>query len=149
VAVGGFVIGNHSDTHPEFTTLSDAQVRAQVLNGQRSILLASGAETRPLFRFPFGDVNSRVLGIVNGMGYVGVRWTVDSLGWQGTSGGMTVQRVVDRVLAALQPGEIVLMHVGSHPTDHSMLDAAALPQIVDAIRARGYRFVTMGALTGQ
>jgi peptidoglycan/xylan/chitin deacetylase (PgdA/CDA1 family) len=148
VAVGGFLVGNHTDTHPELTTLSDAQVRAQVLNAQSSILVANGAETRPFFRFPFGDANSRVLSIINGLGYVGVRWTVDSLGWQGTSGGMTVQKVADRVLGALQPGEIVLMHVGSHPTDHSMLDAAALPQIIDAIRARGYGFVTLGALVG-
>jgi peptidoglycan-N-acetylglucosamine deacetylase len=75
-----------------------------------------------------------------------VCWTVDSLGWQETSGGQAVQ-VVDRVVAALQPGEIVLMHVGSRTTDGSMLDAAALPQIVDANRARGYTFVTMTALT--
>ncbi|HKA82214.1 MAG TPA: polysaccharide deacetylase family protein [Acidimicrobiales bacterium] len=148
VAVSGFVVGNHTDTHPELTTLSDAQVRAELSSAQRSILLANGAETRPLFRFPFGDVDSRVLGIANGMGYVGVRWTVDSLGWQGTSGGMTAQKVFDRVMAGLQPGEIVLMHVGSHPTDKSMLDAAALPRIIDAMRARGYTFVTMSALTG-
>jgi peptidoglycan/xylan/chitin deacetylase (PgdA/CDA1 family) len=146
--VAGFVVGNHSDTHPEFTTLSDAEIVAQVQNAQQSILLSSGVETRPLFRFPFGDVDSRVLGTVNSLGYVGVRWTVDTLGWQGTSGGMTVQRVIDRVLAGLQPGEIVLMHVGSHPTDRSMLDAAALPWVIDAIRARGYSFVTMSALTG-
>jgi peptidoglycan/xylan/chitin deacetylase (PgdA/CDA1 family) len=149
IAVAGFLIGNHSDTHPELTTLPDAQVQAEVLNAQRSILLTNGAEVRPLFRFPFGDVDGRVLGLVNNLGYVPVRWTVDTLGWQGTSGGMTVQRVVDRVMAALQPGEIVLMHVGSHPTDRSMLDAAALPQIIDAIRARGYGFVTLSALTGQ
>ena len=148
VAVAGFVVGNHSDTHPQFTSLSDAQIVAEVGNAQQSILLTSGVETRPLFRFPFGDVDSRVLGIVNSLGYVGVRWTVDTLGWQGTSGGMTVQRVIDRVLAGLQPGEIVLMHVGSHPTDGSMLDAAALPTVIDAIRARGYSFVTMSALTG-
>jgi peptidoglycan/xylan/chitin deacetylase (PgdA/CDA1 family) len=148
IAVAGFVVGNHSDTHPQFTTLSDAQIVAQVQNAHQSIFLTSGVETRPLFRFPFGDVDSRVLGTVNSLGYVGVRWTVDTLGWQGTSGGMTVQRVIDRVLAGLQPGEIVLMHVGSHPTDRSMLDAAALPWIIDAIRARGYGFVTMSALTG-
>jgi len=148
IAVGGYVVGNHSDTHPELTTLSDAQVRAEVQNAHWYNLVTLGAETRPFFRFPFGDVDGRVLGIVNGLGYVGVRWTVDTLGWQGTSGGMTVQRVVDRVLAGLQPGEIVLMHVGSHPTDRSMLDAAALPQIIDEIRARGYDFVTVSALTG-
>ena len=89
-----------------------------------------------------------MLGIVNDMDYAAVRWTVDTLGWQGTSGGMTVQKVIDRVLAALQPGEIVLMHVGSHPTDGSMLDAAALPQVIDQIRARGYSFVTLSALAG-
>jgi hypothetical protein len=31
------------------------------------------------------------------------------------------------------------MHVGSHPTDGSMLDAAALPQIIDAIRPAATR----------
>ena len=150
VAVSGFVVGNHTDTHPYpgLTYLTtDAQVRSEVTNGQRAILLANGVESRPLFRFPYGDVNTRVLGMVNALGYVGVRWTVDTLGWQGTDGG-TVQDVVNRVMAALQPGEIVLMHVGSNPEDRTMYDAAALPQIIDAIRARGYTFVTLDALTG-
>jgi peptidoglycan/xylan/chitin deacetylase (PgdA/CDA1 family) len=150
VAVSGFLVGNHSDTHPQpgLTALNDSQVQVEVSRAQTAVLLANGAETRPYFRFPFGDVDSRVLGIVNDMDYAAVRWTVDTLGWQGTSGGMTVQKVIDRVLAALQPGEIVLMHVGSHPTDGSMLDAAALPQVIDQIRARGYSFVTLSALAG-
>ena len=38
------------------------------------------------------------------------------------------------------------MHVGSNPADRSTLDASALPTIIDAIRARGYSFVTMNAL---
>jgi peptidoglycan/xylan/chitin deacetylase (PgdA/CDA1 family) len=54
-----------------------------------------------------------------------------------------VQKVVDRVLAGLRPGEIVIMHVGSHPTDHSTLDAEALPRIIEEIQARGYDFVTV------
>jgi peptidoglycan/xylan/chitin deacetylase (PgdA/CDA1 family) len=37
----------------------------------------------------------------------------------------------------------VLMHVGSHPTDGSMLDADALPRIISGLRDRGYRFVTL------
>jgi peptidoglycan/xylan/chitin deacetylase (PgdA/CDA1 family) len=47
------------------------------------------------------------------------------------------------VLAQLRPGEIVLMHVGSHPTDGSRLDADALPGLIDDIRGRGYDFVTV------
>jgi peptidoglycan/xylan/chitin deacetylase (PgdA/CDA1 family) len=35
------------------------------------------------------------------------------------------------------------MHVGANPHDHSTLDADALPGIISAIRARGYRFVVL------
>jgi peptidoglycan/xylan/chitin deacetylase (PgdA/CDA1 family) len=54
-----------------------------------------------------------------------------------------VSTVVSRVLANLRPGEIVLMHVGSHPTDRSTLDADAVPTIISELRARGYSFVTV------
>jgi peptidoglycan/xylan/chitin deacetylase (PgdA/CDA1 family) len=146
VALSGFVVGNHSNTHPHFTDLTDAQVTSQVVTAERAILLANGADSRPLFRFPYGDRNARVLADVNELGYVAVRWTVDSLGWQGTSGGQTTQRVVNRVLAAARPGAIVLMHIGSNPDDGTTLDAAALPQIIDGLQARGYQFVTLYAL---
>ena len=71
-----------------------------------------------------------------------MRWTVDSLGWKGTSGGMTVSKVRDRVLAAARP-EIVLMHVGANPDDGTTLDAAALPSVIAGLRAKGYSFVTL------
>lgn len=144
----GFLAGNHSMSYPYFTKLSDARVIAQVQGAQQSILRANGADSRPLFRFPYGDVNSRVLGDLNRLDYAAVRWTVDSLGWEGTSGGQSDQSVVNRVLAAAQPGEIVLMHLGSNPNDGTTLDAAALPAIVDGLRARGYGFATLDALTG-
>ena len=148
IVADGFAVGNHSMSHPYLTQLTDAQVTAQVQGAQQAILRANGADARPLFRFPYGDVNSRVLADVNRLGYVSVRWTVDSLGWEGTSGGQTVQSVTNRVLAAAQPGEVVLMHLGSNPDDGTTLDASALPAIIDGLRARGYGFVTLQALTG-
>jgi peptidoglycan/xylan/chitin deacetylase (PgdA/CDA1 family) len=148
IAQDGYLAGNHSLSHLSFTQLTDAQVAAQVQGAQQAILRANGADARPLFRFPNGDVNSRVLADVNRLGYVAVRWTVDSLGWQGTSGGQSVQSVTSRVLTAAQPGEIILMHLGSNPDDHTTLDANALPAIIDGLRARGYGFVTLQALTG-
>jgi peptidoglycan/xylan/chitin deacetylase (PgdA/CDA1 family) len=148
VAGTGFMVGNHTDTHPYLTQKTDAQLATEVTNAETTIFRTAGATGKPAFRFPYGDVNARVLADVNRLGYVSVRWTVDSLGWQGTSGGMTTAKVVSRVLAALQPGEIVLMHLGANPTDHTTLDAAALPTIIDRIRAQGYRFVTLQSLTG-
>ena len=40
------------------------------------------------------------------------------------------------------------MHLSSNPDDGTTLDAAALPAIIDGLRARGYSFVTLQALSG-
>ena len=47
------------------------------------------------------------------------------------------------MLSGLRPGEIVIMHVGSNPDDHSTLDADALPKVIEALKARGYGFTTL------
>lgn len=135
-------VGNHTQDHPDLTTLSDAEVRRQVQDAEAAIATL-GTSSRPLFRFPFGARDARTLGIVNAEGYGGFRWTVDTLGWQGTSGGRSVDSVVTRVVDTAQPGQIVLLHVGSHPRDGSTLDADALPRIIQELEARGYRFVTL------
>jgi peptidoglycan/xylan/chitin deacetylase (PgdA/CDA1 family) len=132
-------------THPGFTGLSDAGIAAEIQGAQQAIL-AAGADPVPLFRFPFGERDARTIAAVNNLGYVPVRWTVDTLGWKGTSGGINAQQVADRVLAALRPGEIVLMHIGSNPDDGTTLDADALPHIIDGVRQAGYGFVTLDSL---
>jgi peptidoglycan/xylan/chitin deacetylase (PgdA/CDA1 family) len=147
IVAAGHRVGNHSMTHPGFTSLSDAQI-AQQLAGAEAAITAAGADPRPLFRFPFGERDARTIAAVNALGYLPVRWTVDTLGWKGTSGGITAQIVADRVLAGLQPGEIVLMHIGSNPDDGSTLDADALPQLINRIRQAGYGFTTLDALLG-
>ncbi|MCZ2860607.1 polysaccharide deacetylase family protein [Blastococcus sp. VKM Ac-2987] len=148
IRAAGHRVGNHSTSHPHLPQLSDGAIRDEVLGAERT-LRAAGADPRPLFRFPFGDRDARTIAAVNDLGYVAVRWTVDTLGWQGTSGGRSVQSVVDRVDGALRPGAIVLMHVGGHPDDRSTLDADALPDVIERIRAAGYGFVTLDALRPQ
>ena len=139
-------VGNHSMDHKYFTKLTRAQITGELTGARQAILSVTGKDPRPWFRFPYGDRNSTTIAAVNAAGYVPVRWTVDTLGWEGTSGGITAQIVRDRVLNALQPGEIVLMHCGSNPKDHTTLDAAALGGIIQTLKARGYGFVTLDAL---
>ncbi len=146
IVAGGHRIGNHSMTHPYFTRKSDAEIRVELTGAYSAIRAAGGSDPRLPFRFPFGDRNARTIAAVNANGYACIRWTVDTLGWQGTRAGITVQRIVDRVLAGAGPGEIVLMHIGSHPDDHSTLDADALPTVIAQLRAHGYSFVTLDAL---
>ena len=148
LARDGFRLGDHSVDHPYFTQLGDSQIRSEVLDAASAIRSVTGADPKPLFRFPYGDYDVRTLEVVNALGYVAVGWTVDTLGWEGTSSGITTASIVSRVLAALRPGEIVLMHVGSNPGDHSTLDAQALPGLIGSLRSAGYSFMTLADLAG-
>ena len=144
----GHRIGNHSMTHPDFTALTDAQIAAEISSAQRTIE-AAGGDPLPFLRFPFGARNSRTIADVNAAGYAAIRWTVDTLGWEGTMNGTRgPDFIVQRVMASAQPGEIVLMHLGANPDDGSTLDAAALPQVISQLRAAGYGFVTLDAALG-
>ena len=54
--------------------------------------------------------------------------------------------VYSRIVGATQPGSIVLMHDGGGDRSGTL---AALPAIIDTLRARGYRFATVSELLGQ
>ncbi|MBI4899629.1 MAG: polysaccharide deacetylase family protein [Actinobacteria bacterium] len=138
-----YPVGNHTQTHPDLTQLTSAQGLAEIRAGAASIVRVTGTDPRPYFRFPYGAVSSRVISLVNGECYVPFRWTVDTLGWKGTAGGISAAVVVQRVVDTLRPGAIVLMHVGSNPDDGTTFDADALPRLIDEIRARGYTLVTL------
>jgi peptidoglycan-N-acetylglucosamine deacetylase len=148
IVQGGYRIGDHTVDHPHLPSLSDAMVAAEVTDAAATITSTTGASPSPLFRFPYGDSDARTLTVVNDLGYVAVGWTVDTLGWEGSSSGITAASIVARVMAGLRPGEIVLMHVGSNPNDGSTLDADALASVIGSIKAAGYSFVTLDALLG-
>ena len=139
-----YSIGNHTNSHPDLTTLSNAAARSELERAERAIRARTGRDPRPLFRFPYGARDARTIALVNDLGYGSIRWTVDTLGWKGVGGKQTAASVRARVLSALRAGAIILMHVGSAP-DGSTLDADALPSIIASIRARGYRLVDVAA----
>ncbi|MCS7310242.1 MAG: polysaccharide deacetylase family protein, partial [Armatimonadetes bacterium] len=53
---------------------------------------------------------------------------------------ITPQEIIARVMRRMRPGAIVLMHCGSEAT------AQALPQLLQALEAQGYRAVTVSEL---
>lgn len=139
-----YPLANHTVDHLDLRRLSTAAATREVTQADAMIRRTTGRETRPLFRFPYGARDARTLGIVRRLGYVSVRWTVDTWGWMGLAG-QTVAGARRRVLDDLVPGEIVLMHLGS-ARDHSTIDSRALPGVIRGVRARGYRFVTLSGV---
>jgi peptidoglycan/xylan/chitin deacetylase (PgdA/CDA1 family) len=136
-----YPIGNHTVDHFDMLRLSPTAARREVTQAAVMIQRATGRDTHPYFRFPYGSRNSRALRLVNGLGYASVRWTVDTWGWMGRSE-QSAPGAVRRVMDNLVPGEIVLMHLGS-ARDHSTIDSKALPAVIQLVRARGYKLVTL------
>lgn len=135
-----FELGNHTYDHVAQTPLSSAGVQADIRRGAYWIRTVAHVNPRPLFRFPYGDRDTRTIAIARSLGYVSVRWSLDTWGWMGTEGGQSTATVLARVKRNLRRGDIVLMHLGAG-RDGSMLDARALPAVIATIRRRGFRFV--------
>jgi len=139
-----FELGNHSYSHPDFTTLSAAGMVSELNRTQESIGQYVTLRTPPLFRPPFGAQDGRVLYEVGHATYTKtIMWDIDTIDWLPPSeGGPSASDIVAKVVNNAQGGSIVLMHLGGYNT------YAALPGIVSGLRARGFEFVTVGELLG-
>lgn len=142
MAQEGHVVMNHSDSHRSFTGTSSSDVLLTSAERQADLRRADailaplvGRSTVPYWRPPYGDYDAGVLADVGAIGYAHtVMWTFDSLGWRG----LTADQIVERVLDRVEPGAIIVMHVGSQSQD-----GPALRRVIDGLRADGYRFTTV------
>jgi peptidoglycan-N-acetylglucosamine deacetylase len=132
----GHEIGNHSWSHPNFGKMSDQGVRGQLQQTDDAIKNATG--TRPtLMRPPYGSITPREKHwIHHEFGYRVILWDVDPLDWKRP--GPAVVR--NRILKETQPGSIVLSH-DIHPGT-----IEAMPSTLDALEAKGFKFVTVSEL---
>jgi peptidoglycan/xylan/chitin deacetylase (PgdA/CDA1 family) len=61
-------IGSHTVTHPYLTSLSNEAVREELVNSMTSLSALTGRDIR-LLAFPYGDHDSRVVGLSRSSGY--------------------------------------------------------------------------------
>jgi cellulose synthase/poly-beta-1,6-N-acetylglucosamine synthase-like glycosyltransferase/spore germination protein YaaH/peptidoglycan/xylan/chitin deacetylase (PgdA/CDA1 family) len=151
----GHEVANHTFTHPEFETISKAQVQFE-LNLTELLLESSLGIKTLLFRPPYGIDHQpetaseiQMLPIPQSMGYIIVGARIDPHDWGELNGSAPpVDTIVKRVLTDAQKnkGNIVLLHDGGGDRSHTL---EALPQIIDDLRAEGYEFVSVSSLLGQ
>ncbi|MCG2796361.1 MAG: polysaccharide deacetylase family protein, partial [Actinomycetia bacterium] len=132
----GHEIGNHGVTHPQFTRIPPERVAAELGTTEAAVNRITGFTTKPYFRFPYGDRNVGVIAQVNSLGYLSMYWSVDPQEWRASN---SVQSVINTVVGQSGPGAIVLMH-------DVPKTIAALPAIIDGLRARGFTLVTLTEL---
>ena len=153
IAADGFEIGNHSYTHPNLAQETPLGTELELNATQRLIEAYTGRSTR-LFRAPyFGDAEPTTAdelepaAIAQKLGYTIVGLHVDPGDWRRPG----VQAIVDATVAQIHAsttehsGNIVLLHDGGGNREQTI---AALPQIIDRLRAEGYHFVSVADLIG-
>jgi peptidoglycan/xylan/chitin deacetylase (PgdA/CDA1 family) len=132
----GHEIGNHSWSHPNLAKLSDEAVRSQLRRTEDLIFKTAGVRPQ-LMRPPYGELTKRQRIWVNhDFNYKVILWDVDPLDWRRP--GPSV--VASRIIAATRPGSIILSHDIHPPT------IEAMPQVFDALLAKGFKFVTVSEL---
>jgi spore germination protein YaaH/peptidoglycan/xylan/chitin deacetylase (PgdA/CDA1 family) len=156
----GHLVGSHSFTHPNIGAIPTWLVDGELNATQRLFEVITGRSMR-FFRPPyFGDAEpsteAEIIPLLKAqnLGYLTVGLRIDTDDWQrvnpdGTP--RTVKQITDNVLERLTDtnpetaGQVVLLHDSGGDRSRTV---AALPGLIDELRARGYRLVTVAELAG-
>jgi peptidoglycan-N-acetylglucosamine deacetylase len=104
----GHLIGNHSQTHPDFSKLSYAEILQEMQCCQDAIFDVIGV--RPtLMRPPYGRLNTRVWFAARQLGLKLSFWSVDSNDWRIRSEG-DIPKCVNGLSRLVQPSDTLLLH---------------------------------------
>ncbi|CAN5580580.1 glycosyltransferase [soil metagenome] len=155
----GHEIGNHTFTHPDISEISNGQVDLQLNLTER--LFASKLGVQPLyFRPPYSidqepDTNDQAAPVdrIQGLGYVIVGNKIDTNDWD-EHPRKTPQEITDSVFQQIESmekrpwarGSVILLHDGGGDRSPTV---AALPVLIQALRAKGYEIVPVSELLGK
>jgi peptidoglycan/xylan/chitin deacetylase (PgdA/CDA1 family) len=136
----GFTLGIHTWDHPDMTALSPQQREWELAATAQAIHTVVGADyCLPFWRPPFGAYNDALLSQTLALGLSTVTWDLDPQDWSAPG----VKVIVNRVLSAVHPGAIILLHDGYL---FRWQTAQALPLIIKGLKRRGYIPVTLPVL---
>lgn len=128
----GHIVGNHSTTHPDCTTISRTEF-AQELLGVNNYMRANYGIDTTYFRFPTGAYSQNALDLANSLGYRSIFWSIAHTDWD-PENQPGVEKSFETVTSRLHPGAVILLHSTSPD------NAEILGDFIDYARDRGYEF---------
>ena len=157
----GHEVGSHTYTHPNLATVGKTQTLFE-LNTTQRLFQAFTGRTLKLFRAPFfGDAEPTTADEIlpawdaQNRGYISVGLHVDSEDWQRPGVPAIINNVLSRIESAPPTcndtsesqcsRNVVLLHDSGGDRSQTV---AALPILIDTLRAHGYRFVAVSELAG-
>jgi peptidoglycan/xylan/chitin deacetylase (PgdA/CDA1 family) len=127
VKAAGNTVGNHTWSHPDLLTLTNAQVRAEVVKA------ASVLGSTTCTRAPYGGVNPRVADDLAELGQRSQLWDIDPRDWS-RPGSAAIVRTIEKHAYS---GGVILLHDGGGDRSQTL---AALKVILNGFTARGWTF---------
>jgi peptidoglycan-N-acetylglucosamine deacetylase len=147
VAQAGHEIGNHSYSHRPMLSLSKSAMREELVRAGDAIEQVLGQ--RPvLFRPPYGLQGPGLKMALEDLGMPSILMSDHGLDWEETD----PELIASRVLESIGPGAIILLHDGHGDVDEPTAQqnrapsVAATGMIIEELKTRGYRFVTISEL---
>lgn len=137
-AVPYFEIAMHGHRHPRLLKAGAELVRAEIEDG-RAALLKLDVTPQPLLRPPYGDVSPLLVDTAHRLGVEVVTWDVAPGDPVAT---LTSKELERFVLRTVRGGSIIVLHVNGR----GVATPAALPEVIAALRARGFEFARVSDL---
>lgn len=131
----GHEIGNHSNKHPDYTTMTKENIIKDLEIANAKILSLTG-ESPKTFRFPSGAYNDASMEAIEGVGIKAIQWDVDSIDWKANGADIEYERIVSKA----KEGSILLFHNDGKYTPQN------LPRIIEKYQSTGYEFVKVSDL---
>lgn len=132
----GYEIGILGYNYEDYTELEDTKVSKDILNAQEAFKKLNVKDIK-LVRAPTGHFDKRTLKIAKRLGYTVVHWSLDSKDWQNPG----VEKIVENTKNAGK-GDIILLHA----SDAAKQTANAVPLILQNIRQKGLKLVTVSEM---
>ncbi|MFD0958265.1 delta-lactam-biosynthetic de-N-acetylase [Paenibacillus chungangensis] len=139
MAAEGHIIGNHSWSHPDMTTLSAEAIKAELHKVKEQVTAITGQDVMNYLRPPRGIFNEHVLASSRHAGYTSVFWSIAYKDWD-VNAQRGARYAYEQVVRQLHPGAIILLHSVSRD------NAEALGSIIDEARRQGYEFKSLDEL---
>lgn len=128
----GHEIANHSDKHPHVEGMNINDLIADTKACEQKIEKITGKKPT-LYRGPYGEYDDNMLTTLDGMGYMDIQWSVDSIDWEEPDAATIRKRILDNT----ESGSILLFHNDLANTTE------ALPEILSKLKQQGFDFVTV------
>jgi peptidoglycan-N-acetylmuramic acid deacetylase len=139
MAQEGHLIGNHSWSHPDMTTVSNQKIKDELTKVSDAVQQVTGQANMRYLRPPRGIFSDRTLAVTKDLGYTNVFWSVAYKDWD-TKVQRGAKYAYDSVMAQLHPGAVILLHSVSKD------NAEALGMMIDEARKQGYEFKSLDQL---